>query len=162
MDRASRFSQLVDCAQVVAEKADPKVIRAQHVKTMEHDLEIRRVLDAIIRRWSKFVPPAFESKDVSAIAAAKIHLDHIVPVRVLVDRMILKPADSADILRDAVVLARITAEQHSNLGGIFVNHQAIYEEMLEPSTSVAQLVKLGMRRYETCAVELAAIGPVSS
>jgi len=47
--------------------------------TVSADLEIRRVLETVIRRWRKLEKAPFESPAASALSARETDLDHFVP-----------------------------------------------------------------------------------
>lgn len=141
--RAERRAQLIDCAQAVARLAKHRDIRPLHVHHVEHDLEIHAVLGAIVRRWR--TPATLISTAAVDLSKRELHLEHVVPIRLLVDRMIVEPADCKDLLEKAVVIAHVTPAEHRDLGGIFTHHEELYGRMLE--APVFELPALGRERY---------------
>src|SRR5215472_7901258 len=136
MRRANeRRDQLVACAEAVAKLAKHREIEAVHARLVRHDLEIRRVLDAIVRRWTLLIPSRFISTGASNMPGAKRHLEHVVPSRVLVERMIMNPSECRALLDRAVIIASVTPEEHQKLGGIFTKHEELYRRMLAPDIS---------------------------
>src|SRR5215211_2344227 len=91
---AERRAQLIACAEAVAKLATHRKIKAVHVTFVKDDLEIRPVLDTIVRRWTRLTPTRFISTAAANTRGAKLHREHVVPVRVLVDRMIMNPSES--------------------------------------------------------------------
>ena len=65
----------------------------------------------------------------------------------------MDPDECADLLRRAIVLARIRKDEHRRLGGIYTHHKDLYERML--GAAVGRLPSLGRERYRRCDVELA-------
>lgn len=151
-----RSSQLLACARAVATLATKRDISPVHVSKVEADHEIRRVLETIVRRWTKLVEPRYESAAGAGAFRADVDLDHIVPCRVLVDRMIMDPAMCSEILEQCVVLARITKHEHARLGGIFSDHEPVYAQML--SEPIEELETLGLERYARKAISLRPLG----
>jgi hypothetical protein len=143
VDVNERRAQLVDCAEAVARLATDRQIVAKYAGLVASDVEVRAVLDTVIRRWSKLERPRYTTTD--AAASGQTVVDHVVPCRVLVDRMIMKPADCANLLRRAIQLARITKEEHRSLGGIYTHYEDLYDRMLH--APVGRLASLGRERY---------------
>lgn len=123
-----------------------------HVHQVVTDLEIRRVLETVVRRWTKLTPTTYTTPEARGLPASEIDLDHVVPCRVLVDRMIMKSSECEWLLNEAVVLARITKSQHTALGGIYQHHRELYAQLL--SAPVGQLAALGTERYRAAAITL--------
>jgi hypothetical protein len=115
-----------------------------HVSHVVEDLKIRRVLETVVRRWTKLTSTAFTSLEALGLAVPEVDLDHVVPCRVLVDRMIMKPSECELLLTEAVVLARITKSQHKALGGSTSIIEMLYTRLLR--APVHQLVGLGAER----------------
>jgi hypothetical protein len=120
---------------------------------VEADHEIRRVLETIVRRWTKRVEATYES--AAGRTAKPADLDHVVPCRAIVDRMIMNPDECEALLQQAVVLARITKDEHRKLGGIYMHHEKVYARML--TAPVEKLHKIGLERYANTGIELARI-----
>ena len=144
VDVNGRRAQLVGCAEAVARLATDRQIETQHAGFVTSDVEVRAVLDTVIRRWSKLERPRYTTTDAVA-PSGQIVVDHVVPCRVLVDRMIMMPAECADLLQRAIVLARITKTEHRSLGGIYTHHKHLYDRMLH--APVGRLPSLGHKRY---------------
>jgi hypothetical protein len=53
---AERKAQLIACAEAVADLAEYRDIEAQHVRFVTYDLEIRPLLDTVVRRWTRLTP----------------------------------------------------------------------------------------------------------
>src|SRR5690348_14527234 len=88
---AHRRAQLIACAEAAAALAEDRDIEARHVTSVLHDQEVRSVLDTVVRRWTRLVPTRY----ISAAAQRSrtgLHREHVVPCRVLVDRMIMNPS----------------------------------------------------------------------
>lgn len=149
---SDRRDQLIRCAEAVSALATERSIVAQHVSKLKCDHEIRKVLDAVVRRWSELAPATHYTDASTAGAAAKRQKDHLVPRRVLIDRMIMNPADCQSVLETAVVLVEVSGEEHRRLGHIYATHADLYAEML--TAPVDELVALGMVRYERGGVEI--------
>ena len=97
----------------------------------------------------------FASEAALPLPSREAALDHVVPCRVLVDRMIMDPSHCGPLLMAGVVLAKITKAEHRQLGGIFTHHAAVYELML--SAPVTDLPGFGHDRYRAAGIELASI-----
>src|SRR5262249_40427218 len=117
--QAERRSQLIACAEAVAKLAKHRGIEPVHVRFVRDDLEIRPVWDTIVRRWTRLTPTRFISTAAAHTPGAKLHREHVVPCRVLVDRMIMDPSECRALLETAVIIASVTSEEHGPLGGIF-------------------------------------------
>ena len=70
-----------------------------------------------MRRWK--TPASYISTAAVNMPRRELHLEHVVPIRVLVDRMIMEPTECQELLETAVVIAHITPAEHRELGGIF-------------------------------------------
>jgi hypothetical protein len=149
---AERREQLIALAEAVAQLAENRGIKAVGVHEVRDDLEIRPVLDTVIRRWTRLVPTTYTSAAAMRARRAKLHREHIVPCRVLVDRMIMNPAECRALLETAVVIASVTEAEHRRLGGIYKDTPDLYRRMLKGS--VARLPKRGMERYTVTGIAL--------
>lgn len=145
-----RRAQLLACAQAVAPLAQNRNITAVHVSKVEADHEIRRVLETIVRRWTKGVGPTYESR--AGTLAEPADLDHVVPCRVIVDRMIMNPAECEALLQESIVIARITKDEHRKLGGIWADHPEVYARLL--TAPVGELHTIGLERYSNKGVKV--------
>ena len=151
-----RRRQLLACAQAISAPAANRNIKPVHVSQVISDLEILRVLETVVRRWTKFVPATLSSPEAIGLPANQVDFDHVVPCRVLVDRMIMDPAECERLLTQAVVLARITKQQHRALGGIFLHHEALYGRLL--TAHLSDLAALGRQCYGVPKISLLSIG----
>src|SRR5262249_2159374 len=134
---SERRSQLVASAEALARIANRRDVIPPGTSDPEeaHDLEIRRLLEAVIARWSGFCVPTYTTFNPMIALGQDSTIDHVVPVRVLVDRMIIDPHLSGGLLGEAVVLATITREEHRILAGIFTQDGRLYERMLATPVS---------------------------
>lgn len=107
------------------------------------DNDIRAILQTIVRRWPGTKPARYRSK--AAERGGPVDLDHVVPVRVLVDRMIRRPEEAPELLATCVLLTRLTPEEHKQLGTMLQTHRALYERMQD--CPIRELVTLGWQRY---------------
>jgi hypothetical protein len=150
-----RRDQLIACAEAVASLATDRQIVAQHAGLVTNDVEARAVLDAVVRRWSKLERPKYTTADAATAGSGQVRVDHVVPCRVLVDRMIMDPDVCATLLRRAILLARISKDEHRTLGGIYTHYKDLdlYGRMLR--AAVGRLPSLGREHYRKCGIELA-------
>lgn len=146
-----RRDQLIACAEAVAGLAEFPDIEARHVRYVMDDLEIRPVLDTVVRRWTRLTPTRYISA-AAGQSRTRLHREHVVPVRVLVDRMIMNPAECRALLDRAVIIANVTPEEHRRLGGIYTHHEDLYRRMLK--AHVPRLLRLGMERYSAVGIAL--------
>lgn len=151
-DVGARRVELIALAEAVAQLAGNRDIKAVSVHYVRDDLEIRPVLDTIVRRWTRLVPTTYISADAQRLRRAKLHREHIVPCRVLVDRMIMDPTECRALLERAVIIASVTSEEHGRLGGIFTHHEDLYRRMLK--AHVSRLLRRGMERYSATGIAL--------
>jgi hypothetical protein len=147
-----RRAQLVACAEAVAKLAKHQQIEAVRAGLVKDDLEIRRVLDTIVRRWSRLTPTSWISSAARNPRGATLHREHVVPCRVLVDRMIMNPTECGPLLEKAVIIASVTPAEHRKLGGIYSHHEDLYRRMLK--AHVSRLPKRGMERYLDSGIRL--------
>jgi hypothetical protein len=143
---------LIDLSEAVAKLAKYRDIKPTNVHQVRDDLEIRPLLDTIIRRWTKLVPTEFITPAAARARRAKLHREHIVPCRVLVDRMIMNPSECRALLGRAVVIAWVAEAEHERLRFRFVDVEPLYGRMLK--ASVGRLSKLGMERYINTGIDL--------
>jgi hypothetical protein len=147
-----RRAQLVACAEAVAKLASTRTIEAVHVGRVRDDLEVRPVLDTIVRRWTRLTPTRFISTAAANSRGANLHREHVVPCRVLVDRMIMNPSECRALLETAVIIASVTPTEHRRLGGIYTHHEDLYRRMLK--AHVSRLPRRGMERYSATGISL--------
>ena len=146
--------QLIACARAVASLAEHREIRPMLVHYAE-DREIRAVLDGVVRRWTKFVPTTYTTEAALTAPRNETALEHVVPCRVLIDRMIMNPRQTRRLLEEGVVLARVTREEHGRLGGIYVHHRKLYWWMLK--SPIEKLAAQGRHRYRKAGIKLTKI-----
>jgi hypothetical protein len=65
-----------------------------------------------------------------------VHLEHVVPCRVLMERMIKDSGECRALLEKAVVIARVTPEEHRRIGGLYPRHLDVYGRMLKAPVSL--------------------------
>lgn len=150
--KKKRRDQLIKCAEAVAKLAEHRDIIPVLAGHVRHDREIRRVLDTVVRRWTLMVPTRFISTAAANARLVNPHREHVVPCRVLVDRMIMNPGECRELLDTAVIIASITPKEHKQLGGIFTHHEVLYGEMLK--AQVSELPSLGRKRYSAVKITL--------
>jgi hypothetical protein len=149
--------QLIASAKAVAALATHRRITPMLVHYVEHDREIRAVLDRIVRRWSKLVPVVYTTQAALKSAKGGTTIEHIVPCRVIVDRMIMRPTQIRRLLEECVLLARVTQAEHHRLGGIYTHHRKLYWWRLK--SPIDKLPGQGRRRYQKAGVSLVKIRP---
>ena len=140
-DAADR-EELVMLAELIARKAKNRDITPRRTPFIREDKGIRIALDALVRAW--------DEKDRYISVGAKrarrgAHGDHVVRVRVLVDRMIMNPDECEELFNQAIVIARVTPTEHLKLGGA-MRHPELYGRM--PTANVARLYRRGLERYD--------------
>jgi hypothetical protein len=150
--QGERRAQLVACAEAVAKLAKHREIEAVHVNLVRTDLEIRPVLDTVVRRWTLLTPTRYISAGAGNTRGAKLHREHVVPCRVLVDRMIMNPSECRALLEKAVIIASVTEAEHRRLGGIYTHHAELYGRMLK--AHVSRLRQRGLERYTAVGITL--------
>ena len=155
MNADERRAQLCAAAQAIAVLATNREIAPQLAVLVKDDVEIRPLLETVVRRWSKLEKLSYVTVDSKLLVTTQTALDHVVPCRVLVDRMIMRPTECNALLTDAIVLARVTKPEHQRLGGIFTHHRALYQQMLQ--CDVSELAKLGRRRYVRSKIRLLSV-----
>jgi hypothetical protein len=146
--RAVRREQLILLAHSVAEVATHRRITLASRPIADH--EVRHALGQIIRRWSRYVPVTYTTADAARTDWPAI--EHIVPVRALVDRILMQPSDTERLLDEGVVLATVTPAEHDQLGKLWRDHRELYAAMLEARPE--ELVSYGLRRYTKTGVKL--------
>ena len=152
-NQASRREQLIASAEAVAALATNRTIVPQHVSKLEADHEIRKILDAVVKRWTRGVSPSRYTQASVGGKQVQRQQDHLVPCRVLVDRMIMNPNECRALLETAVVLVEVSGEEHRRLGGIYADHEEVYGQML--NAPVSELEELGLLRYDRKGIETA-------
>lgn len=137
---AVRQTRLIELARSIAPMAG---------KSLD-DNDVRTILAAIVRRWSMTVPVTYVS--AGSPEDAKLQREHVVPVRVIVDRMIKAPRTVDRLLRSCVVLAEVTAAEHRQIGTMLGTHVDLYAEMKR--CGLGEVVGLGWQRYRRQGVEV--------
>ena len=152
----ARREDLIAAAELVAGLARHRDIEAGPVRLIREDQGLRRVLDTVVREFKprrRNEIPDYVSSGYKP--GAPKDREHVVPVRVIVDRMIKDPTQCRALLEKAVVIAFVTPEEHRQLGGIWTHHPEVYAQMLTRQR-YAGLRKLGIQRYNDRGVELMA------
>jgi hypothetical protein len=116
------------------------------------DNDVRTILAAIVRRWTTTVEVVYQSEAVWA--GSPSHLEHVVPVRLLVDRMIQFPRTSKRLLRTCVVVARITPAEHRKIGSLVGANAALYETMKSKKCTIDDIVGVAWGRYTDHAIKV--------
>jgi hypothetical protein len=119
---------LVESAKAVAGLATNKHPVPMSAPMIKDDLAIRSVLLEIIRLWSE--PVAATYTTLAACYAPKVHREHVVPCRVLAERMIKFPGQAKSLLTQYVIIANVTPEEHYDIGPLYRDHLELYELML--------------------------------
>lgn len=83
-----------------------------------------------VQRPGDLRTPGVAALDNDPTATATVHHEHVVPVRVLVDRM-LRGGSPAAVLKASVV-AHVLASEHAAIGPLVQRHGALYAAMLTP------------------------------
>ncbi|MET0428104.1 MAG: hypothetical protein ABW026_06355 [Microvirga sp.] len=81
---------------------------------------------------------------------AVVHHEHVVPVRVLIDRMVA--GDEPDDVLAVAVVTHVLNHEHLRIGPLVTTHAQLYEEMRDAKLS--DLPELGRRRYSSCGLVL--------
>jgi hypothetical protein len=147
-----RRHQLLKCAEAVANLAEHRGIEPIRAHLVRHDREYRRVLETIVRRWSRLTEPQFISPGAEKARGAPLHLEHVVPCRVIGERMIMEPSECRALLETAVIIARVTPAEHKLIGGLYPRHEDVHRRMLKAPVSL--LPELGKERYSATGIEL--------
>ena len=150
--RAEARAELIACAKAVAALATHRKIRPMRVHFVEHDREIRSVLERVVRRWSQLVEVKYTTPAAARAMRSETHIEHVVPIRLLVDRMIMQPRQIRRLLEDGVVLARVTKREHQLLGGLYSHTPRLYGAMLRGP--VERLPAQGRHRYKRAGIRL--------
>jgi hypothetical protein len=148
-----RQAQIIDCARAVSGLAKHRDIQALRVHDLEHDLEIRAILGAIIRRWK--APASYISAEARGLPRGALEYEHVVPIRLLVDRMIKEPADCEKLLTQVLTTAWVTPPEHQDMRGMF-KVPGLYDRMFQ--APLVELPELGLDRYRHSGVEFHRIG----
>jgi hypothetical protein len=91
-----------------------------------------------------------------------LHVEHVVPVRVLVERMQGPCRDAPAHVFDTAFAPKLLAvcrkSEHLLIGPLVKNHGDVYAQMVDPATPLSDLPRLGRLRYEQSGIELHDIG----
>jgi hypothetical protein len=147
VDHDHAKEQLIACAKAIASQAEHLITPGAR---SEHDFEIRKLLDRIIRRWPG--PITYTTNAARRAPREATMTEHVVPCRVLVDRMIMHPNRVRRLLENGVVLALITKPQHRKLDHFALKHPTLYGSMLK--SPAEKLHRLGLRRYLNAGITL--------
>jgi hypothetical protein len=111
------------------------------------DNDARELLRTIVRRWSLHLPVLWQTRAARRAVARgeRVDVEHVVPVRVLVDRMIAKPRTTPRLLRSCILLAEVTPQEHQRLGRLVQHHPELYEELKR--CRIDTLCELSWQRY---------------
>ena len=128
---APRKLQIVAAAHALSALATDRDLSVRRVRESK-DVELRHALSELVRRWSDMTPVLLTSDDARTQPK---HREHVVPVRVLVDRMIMQPHQIERLLDECVVQAWVTGEEHERLPH---DYEFMYEQMLPARSIVCQ------------------------
>ena len=109
-----------------------------------------------VQRPGDLRTPGVAELDAPKPAQGAIHHEHVVPVRLLVDRMIA--GDDPGQVIDAAVVAHVTRVEHQQIGTLVQVHAELYEQM--KTAELGSLYGLARRRYTDRGLELAPIPEV--
>ena len=139
----TRLDQLLVAARASPFKIGERVPQPPEVQALQR--RVRQVSE----RWSpRWTTKAARDADTSV----QIHLDHVVPVIVLVERMLLRDEIEPVLQRSA--LCRLTHDEHRR-GGLEVAFRKkqpdLYEQMLVGPLD--ELTELGWERYRRAKID---------
>jgi len=106
-----------------------------------------------VQRPGDLRTPGVAALDGTEPANGVVHHEHVVPVRLMVDRM-LAGDDPAAVLAAAVV-AHVLRSEHQHIGPLVTVHAHLYAEM--KVADLGDLYALALRRYTDRGLELASI-----
>ena len=147
--RRVRQTEVVALVHAVAELATQREIAPTIRPTA--DRNVRKALGYIIRCWH--ANATFTTAD--AARAERPDREHVVPVPLLVERIIMRPGDAERLLNECVVIAHVTPQEHKRLSALYrqdARYQGLYPTML--TAPIEQLVALGHERYARRGLEL--------
>jgi hypothetical protein len=133
------------CEAVMNSDTDPAIMRVALDALTRHATPRRALVSG--DWWSTGV-----AAEHHAGSKARHHLEHVIPVRVLVDRMIA--GDEALAVLQIAVVARVTEAEHEQLGTMLQTHKDLYERMRHRKTPLSELQRLGAQRYLDSGVRL--------
>lgn len=109
-----------------------------------------------VQRPGDLRTPGVAELDGTKLGKGAIHHEHVVPVRLLVDRMLA--GDDPGQVIDAAVVAHVTRVEHQQIGTLVQVHAELYEKM--KVAELGSLYRLARRRYTDRGLELAPIPEV--
>lgn len=109
-----------------------------------------------VQRPGDLRTPGVAELDGTKLGKGAIHHEHVVPVRLLVDRMLA--GDDPEQVIDAAVVAHVTRMEHQQIGTLVQVHAELYEAM--KIAELGSLYRLARRRYTDRGLELAPIPEV--
>ena len=106
-----------------------------------------------VQRPGDLRTPGVAELDGATKDTGAIHHEHVVPVRLLVDRMIA--GDDPNAVLAAAVVAHVMFTEHQRIGPLVTVHAKLYAEM--KAAKLADLPALALRRYSDRGLELLAV-----
>ena len=91
--------------------------------------------------------------DDARAAGDPLHVEHVVPIRVLVERMLVCRDEPSEVFASSL-LAICRKSEHERIGPLLKAHRPVYKKMIDPSTPLAALSDLGRQRYERASIDL--------
>ena len=140
---ATKFNQLVELAELVAGASAPT-----HGARQGRIDERRAVLSTIVRRAG----PQDRKLGPAVMDADETEDEHVVPVRIIIERLIMRPHQARALLSTALLGAVVTKDEHSALGGVNRFPPGLYERMKRAAPK--RLPELGLERYEAADIDL--------
>lgn len=126
------------------------------------DNDVKRcALDALVRYATPIGAQRLGQWRTAGVAAldgvkperGQIHGEHVLPVRVMVDRMM--SGDEPAAVLEVSVVAHVLAVEHSSIGPLVKRHADLYERM--KVAPLAELPELALERYRATGLELVSI-----
>lgn len=106
-----------------------------------------------VQRPGDLRTPGVAELDGATTDTDAIHHEHVVPVRLLVDRMIA--GDDPTAVLAAAVVAHVLRSEHRQIGPLATVHANLYAEM--KAAKLGDLPALALRRYTDRDLELSAV-----
>lgn len=157
--RTSRKPRPERRVEILSQRIDSCSIACSAVVHSGAESPTKRVaLDALVRyatppgvqRAGDYRTPGVGALDATPDARAEIHHEHVIPVRVLVDRMLA--GDSPEEVLRVAMVAHVLREEHFRIGSLTGSHRRLYDEML--TAPLEDLPRMARRRYRASGLSL--------
>ncbi len=144
---ARRDSCAAACHALIGSDAD--------VATKRHALAalVRYATPKGVQRPGDLRTPGVAAIDDTASTKGLIHHEHVVPVRLMVDRMLA--GDDPTAVLSAAVVAHVLRSEHQQIGPLVTVHAQLYAEM--KVADLGDLYALALRRYTDSGLGLATV-----